>query len=177
MGFSRQGYWNGLLCPPPGDLPNPGIKPMSPASPALQEGSLPLSHWGSPGHVHTAIFKMNNKDLLWSTWNSAQCFVATWMGGGLGENGYMYMYGWVPSLFTWNHHNIVNQLYPSIKCFLCLKKSKNKIRINYKVLTHATKWMDLENMLNERIQSWKTMCCRIPCTLNEQANPWKQKAD
>ena len=24
--------------------------------------------------------------------------------GGLGENGYMYMYGWVPSLFSWNYH-------------------------------------------------------------------------
>ena len=35
MGFSRQEYWNGLPCPPPGDLPNPGIKPMSLASPAL----------------------------------------------------------------------------------------------------------------------------------------------
>ena len=32
--------------------------------------------------------------------------------GSLGENGYMYMYGWVPSLFTWNYHNIVNQLHP-----------------------------------------------------------------
>ena len=31
MGFSRQEYWSGLPCPPPGDLPNPGIKPMSPA--------------------------------------------------------------------------------------------------------------------------------------------------
>ena len=29
MGFSRQEYWNGLQCPPPGDLPNPGIKPAS----------------------------------------------------------------------------------------------------------------------------------------------------
>ena len=29
---------------------------------------------------------------------------------GLGENGYVYMYGWVPSLFTWNYYNIVNQL-------------------------------------------------------------------
>ena len=26
MGFSRQEHWSGLLCPPPGDLPNPGIK-------------------------------------------------------------------------------------------------------------------------------------------------------
>ena len=33
MGFSRQEYWNGLPCPPPGDLPNPVIKPTSPAMP------------------------------------------------------------------------------------------------------------------------------------------------
>jgi len=30
-GFSMQEYWNGFPCPPPGDLPNPGIKPTSPA--------------------------------------------------------------------------------------------------------------------------------------------------
>ena len=29
MGFSRQEYWSGLPCPPPGDLLDPGIKPMS----------------------------------------------------------------------------------------------------------------------------------------------------
>ena len=29
MGFSRQEYWSGLPHPPPGDLPNPGIKPTS----------------------------------------------------------------------------------------------------------------------------------------------------
>ena len=45
MGFSRQEYWSGLPCPPPGDLPTPGIKPRSPA---LQVDSLPLSHQGSP---------------------------------------------------------------------------------------------------------------------------------
>ena len=32
----------------PGDLPGPGIKTASPATPALQIASLPLSHWGSP---------------------------------------------------------------------------------------------------------------------------------
>ena len=31
MGFSRQEYWSGLPWPPPGDLPEPGIKPASPA--------------------------------------------------------------------------------------------------------------------------------------------------
>ena len=33
--FSWQEYWSGLLCPPPGDLPNPGIEPESLKSPAL----------------------------------------------------------------------------------------------------------------------------------------------
>ena len=45
MGFSRQEYWSGLLCPPPGDCPDSEIKP---ASPAWQVDSLPLSHQGSP---------------------------------------------------------------------------------------------------------------------------------
>ena len=34
-----------LPCPPPGDLPDPGIKPVSPVAPELQVDSLPLSHW------------------------------------------------------------------------------------------------------------------------------------
>ena len=45
MGFSREKYWSGLLCPP-GDLPDPGVKPTSPESPALQADSLPLSYQG-----------------------------------------------------------------------------------------------------------------------------------
>ena len=40
MGFSRQEYWSGLPFPTPGDLPNPGIEPMSPASSALAGGFL-----------------------------------------------------------------------------------------------------------------------------------------
>ena len=35
MGFPRQEYWSGFLCPPPGDLPDLGSEPMSPVSPAL----------------------------------------------------------------------------------------------------------------------------------------------
>ena len=48
MWFSQQEYWSGLPFPSPGDLPDLGIKPMSPVSPALQADSLPLSHQGSP---------------------------------------------------------------------------------------------------------------------------------
>ena len=45
VGFPRQEYWSGLPFPPPGDLPNPGVEPKSPAS---QADSLPLSHQESP---------------------------------------------------------------------------------------------------------------------------------
>ena len=48
MGFSGQEYLSGLLCSPPGDLPDPGIEPVSPVTLALQVDSLLLSHWGSP---------------------------------------------------------------------------------------------------------------------------------
>ena len=48
MGFSRQEHWRGFPCPPPGDLPNPRIKPASPAAPSLQPGSLLLNPHGSP---------------------------------------------------------------------------------------------------------------------------------
>ena len=40
---------SGLPCPSPGDLPNPGIEPMSPVVPALQADCLPLSPQVSPG--------------------------------------------------------------------------------------------------------------------------------
>ena len=43
MGFSWQEYWSGLLFPPPGDLPNPGIEPVFSASPVLQI----LYHWAT----------------------------------------------------------------------------------------------------------------------------------
>ena len=44
MGFSRQEYWSGLPCPPPGDLPDPGMEPVS-LNVYLhwQAGSLPLA--------------------------------------------------------------------------------------------------------------------------------------
>ena len=45
MGFSRQEYWRGLPCRPPGDHPNPEIEPRSPA---LQADSLPFELSGKP---------------------------------------------------------------------------------------------------------------------------------
>ena len=53
MGFSGQEYWSGLPFPSPGDFPDLGIKPTSPA---LQVGSLPLSHQGSYPGVKLLLF-------------------------------------------------------------------------------------------------------------------------
>ena len=52
--------------------------------------------------IHTAIFNMDNyKDILYITGTSAQWYVQPGWERSLGENEYMHMYGWVPSLFTW----------------------------------------------------------------------------
>ena len=48
MGFFRQEYWNGLPCPPPGDLPDLGIKPASLLSPALAGRIFTISATGKP---------------------------------------------------------------------------------------------------------------------------------
>ena len=47
MGLSQQEYWNGLPFPPPGDRPDPRIKPTTPVAFTLAGGSLPLCHLGS----------------------------------------------------------------------------------------------------------------------------------
>ena len=62
MGFPRQEYWIGLPCPPPGDLPNPGIEPMSLAS---QEDSSLLSHWGRPCFI---IYNGKNGKNFFKMW-------------------------------------------------------------------------------------------------------------
>ena len=62
MGFLRQKYWSGLLFPPPGDLPNPGIEPTSYASPALAGRFFLLAHLGSPHYfLSNPKFGLNSK--------------------------------------------------------------------------------------------------------------------
>ena len=58
MGFSRHEYWSGLPCPPPGDLPNSGIKPASLKSPALACKFFTTSAtWEAPGDGFAAAAK------------------------------------------------------------------------------------------------------------------------
>ena len=56
MGFSRQEYWSGLPCPPPGDLPDSGIEPVSLMSPALAGGFFTTSATWEALLSHTTPF-------------------------------------------------------------------------------------------------------------------------
>ena len=58
MEFSRQEYWNGLPFPTPEDLPNPGIEPLSLASPALAGRFFTAAPPGKP-HLITVTYTIS----------------------------------------------------------------------------------------------------------------------
>ena len=64
MGFSRQEYWRGLPCPSPGDLPNPGIEPVSLSLLHWQVSSLPLA---PPGNRNILKVKSLSRVRLFAT--------------------------------------------------------------------------------------------------------------
>ena len=68
MGGPRQEYWSGLPFPPPEDIPNPGIEPLSRSSPTLQVDSLPLNH-GEAQYVNALV---NDRDRS-SLWKRRSC--------------------------------------------------------------------------------------------------------
>ena len=56
MVFSRQEYWIGLPCPPPGDLPDPGIKPLCLTSPALAGGFFTTNATWEANYIFSISF-------------------------------------------------------------------------------------------------------------------------
>ena len=90
MEFSRQQYWSGLPFPTPGDLPNPGIKPVSPASLALA-GRFFIAE--PPGKPFKMVCLLLQK-------------LTTWGGrkkGGLGGTGHGRTYGWFLLMYGRKH--------------------------------------------------------------------------
>ena len=63
MEFSRQEYWSGLPFPPPEDLPDPGIKPMSLTSPALAGGFFTTVPPGKPHEIWGKATNLNPSSL------------------------------------------------------------------------------------------------------------------
>ena len=71
MGFSKQDYWSGLPCPPPGDLPDPGIEPESLMPPALEGKSFTTNTiWEAPVDIY--LYR-NTTQSLKKEWNFIAC--------------------------------------------------------------------------------------------------------
>ena len=85
---------------------------------------------------------------------------------GLGEKGYMHMYGWVPLKFIWNYHNIADQLYSNTK----LKVQKKKKNLPVKLLKGGT-WERSRGITHhpQELSSFfrETMWGSVPLTLWE----------
>ena len=76
---------------------------------------------------------------------------------GLGENGYMYMFGWVPSLFIWNYHNTVSQLHPNTRWFGC---EEIKLKIKNSTLYHMHTfwpWVNGGTHFNKAPTPWRAL--------------------
>ena len=69
LGFSRQEYWSGLPCPPPGDIPDPGVRPESLTSPALASRFFTTS----------ATWEAPYKDIQVYIYTVELPFATTWM--------------------------------------------------------------------------------------------------
>ena len=60
MGFSRQEYWSWLPRPSPGDLPDPGIEPMSLMSPAMAGGFFNTGTTWDPQNMYVCVYVYRN---------------------------------------------------------------------------------------------------------------------
>ena len=93
MGFSRQEYWSGLPFPSPGDLPDPGTEP---GSPALEADALTSDHQGSPPFLWWWTFRLSPcliccevlQWILWCMYIFEPCFSLD-KGPGVGLQGHM----------------------------------------------------------------------------------------
>ena len=127
MEFSRQEFWSGLPCPPPGDLPNPGIESRSPP---LQVDSLLFEPPGKPRILERVAHPFSRE----SSWPRNRTGIS-WIAGG-------FFISWatrealifIISVKLRNFHIISNQdnkVYLLLAIFLHRLKEKLKISDDY----------------------------------------------
>ena len=72
IGLSKQEYQSGLPCPPPGDLPDPAVKPTCLMSPSLAGSFFTTSAtWEAPIYVHSLAWSTMQYWIRWGKYNSA----------------------------------------------------------------------------------------------------------
>ena len=79
LGFSRQEHWSGLPFPSPGDPPDPGVKPGSPALQADSLPSLPRGHNSAPNSLEKDLEKAST--VKW--WETKSMWPHSGKGGGV----------------------------------------------------------------------------------------------
>ena len=72
MGFSRQKYWSRLPFPSPGDLPNPGVEPGSPALQADTLLSEPKVYFEEGSYLKMCIRKTEALSIGWRFWENGR---------------------------------------------------------------------------------------------------------
>ena len=95
MGFSKQQYWSGLPCPPPGALLKPGIKPTSLVSCTGRRVLYHKHHQGSPHtHISTLFFRFIPQQTITECWVETITFsvITTWDNTTL-------VYNFIPGLW------------------------------------------------------------------------------
>ena len=99
MKFPRQEYWSGLLFPLPGDLPNPGSKPRSPA---LQADSFPAEPQGKPRILEWVAYHFCRG----SSWARNQTGVSYIADG--------FFTSWAIRETPYGNHNLKRYMYPNV---------------------------------------------------------------
>ena len=94
MGFSRQEYWSGLPCPPPGDLLHPGTEPVSPASASGFFITEPL------GKIR-ALSNLYIQSLLFSISQSLSSIPIS----------FSFTFTWLSQVFLLHHNSNFNSIY------------------------------------------------------------------
>ena len=129
MGFSRQGYWSGLPCPPPGDLPDPGITSASPVSPELQADSL---HWVT-GEAAVYPQSLKIQDSYYNIVYLYQLIISIILAVCLLHSKYLCRFleirqqpNWIQPLPSWYRHSRTSETYVKWCQKLQQEKGNNK---------------------------------------------------
>ena len=158
VGFSRQEYWSRLPCPPPGDLPNPGVKLHLFHLQHWQAGSLPLSHLGSPNRMFFLLCLVAQSCPTF--WDPMGCSLpgSSLHGDFPGKNIGLSCHALLRRIFLTQG---LNPGLPYCRRILYSLGYSNLKR--NKILTHATTWINLVNiMLSETNQTPKDKYCMLP---------------
>ena len=129
MGFSRQEYWSGLPCLPPGDLSDSGIELASLRSLAMTSGFITPSAtreaWTSPSvqfsrSVVSDSLRPHESQQARAEQNMAACFIraSEWLGQGEGKSPSFYLDLETSHCFCWSFLGILSEILTGLRSYL-----------------------------------------------------------